>query len=158
MCPPHSNPRKSSTHQAAVFRYRASFARCITTFGYRRVNDAAVASFPNSSELLCYQCKELIPSGTLSYRLSLSHAIKLGRVPPPDRCECCRAQLSIAREIEHCDACSDAFLLALQTLPEFNLNIEDVDSRFVLDSTDAPSDVIISRRLVNFSLSLLERE
>lgn len=158
MCIPLPKSRKPRTHPVAIYRLRASLAHCITNYGYRRVNDAAADILSNSADLLCFQCKELIPAGTLTYRLSLTHSIRIGRTPSPDRCECCRTPLAFIRGIEHCDVCSDAYLLALRTLPEFDLDIENVDSRLILNSTDAPADIIVSRRLANFSLSLLERE
>lgn len=135
---------RRSLHPAIRYRDIISRAICSTEYNYSY----------NKTIHLCAECSVKNGSGTPQF--FIQHKLLISYEGDFPFCDLCHTSLHITRQAEECAECADEFFPFINhIIQEENWQIGTANPAVLYHGT-GPSDIIISRRLAAFSLSLLK--
>lgn len=130
---------------ALRYQYIVNQATCRTEYGY----------ISNDLTLKCSECS--FQSNSSTPQILVHHKLLLSYEEDPLRCHDCHTPLHFDRSIEECPQCQRAIFSLINYLRRQGAWHEETAEPTVLyiSSTKGPHDLILSQRLIAFSLSLL---
>lgn len=134
---------------AVVFLHRFPLAACITEYGY---------NLNINADKICASCayKTNIVNNKF-YSFFTNHKLVIGRKKPAATCLCCDKSLAVVRTTDECALCNIHFPEFLEYLrTEKHLTLEELNDPTIItiDEDQGPIDLITSKRLSAFNMSL----
>lgn len=147
MCIPNNirEPRGDGpSHPEEQYRHLLNQTVCRTEYSYTKTG----------TEMLCLECS--LASDRRPARILIHHQLLLAIESDPPVCEICSKKLYIERSIEDCPQCSGALLRLVSQLRREGTWQESnpVPTVLWVSQKKGPNDLIISQRLLAFSLPL----
>ena len=148
MCYPRRKPsRKLSLPPSVLHLHRLERAHCVTEVCYW--NSRAQTHF-------CVRCSPCSVAAQTT-NLKFTHFVAVTAQVTHTRCDLCGTSLCAVRRVTDCPECVQWFVGFLVVIEARGIEFHELEdpTNIILDRAYQPSDFIISRRLLSFSLGLV---